>query len=566
MLLRVSHFSQWHSLAMVGIILFLDLPSTRGQGRLQLPFARSSVWRSGLDTVHNYDDHLLECGGYWYKKRRGNQCGLCGDPVDGPRDHEAGGRYATGILTASYYPGQRTQFKVLMNTNQGGYFQFSICSLQSSSEASTQACFDQHPVPLADGSGFRYYLPENQQGVFTVDVVIPEVTCQACVLQWIYTGNHAWGFDADGNECRGCGPQYELRNCADVAITSGATVQINPVIQNYNRAEINGGSSGGPYLYNPSNSPTSPTFVSPDLNGFNTGLRCVAVGTKRNMRGMDDWCTDNCNKNYCPQATCSCQGSQQAPSGTPTVRVNDPWGDSVKQLPFTTPPRFNGFVTPNVYPPYQTEAESVTSGKRNCVGVGPQNDVPGMSEWCSDNCNDQFCPRDLCSCEGSDGTGQSTSGDQNGEPDLKPADPWGVPQPPTDLDGPIAGPVTPSLQCVAIGTKRGMRGMDEWCTENCNSNYCPRGTCSCQSIGNSPPQSPQSGTEDPWGNAYNQQGETERKSPGALPSVVRNDNINTSHDGQKKCVGVSPRMGHMDEWCTNNCNRNHCPPALCACT
>lgn len=54
------------------------------------------------------------------------------------------------------YCPQRTQFKVLMNTNQGGYFQFSICPLQSSSEASTQACFDQHPVPLADGSGFRY--------------------------------------------------------------------------------------------------------------------------------------------------------------------------------------------------------------------------------------------------------------------------------------------------------------------------------------------------------------------------------------------------------------------------
>lgn len=54
------------------------------------------------------------------------------------------------------YCPQRTQFKVLMNTNQGGYFQFSICPLQSSTEASTQACFDQHPVPLADGSGFRY--------------------------------------------------------------------------------------------------------------------------------------------------------------------------------------------------------------------------------------------------------------------------------------------------------------------------------------------------------------------------------------------------------------------------
>ena len=34
------------------------------------------------------------------------------------------------------------------------------------------------------------------------------------------TPGTAWGQDDTGAECQGCGPQYELRNCADIAITS----------------------------------------------------------------------------------------------------------------------------------------------------------------------------------------------------------------------------------------------------------------------------------------------------------------------------------------------------------
>ena len=41
-----------------------------------------------------------------YKAKRNNQCGMCGDPVDMPRDNEEGGKFANGIIAGSYSPGQ----------------------------------------------------------------------------------------------------------------------------------------------------------------------------------------------------------------------------------------------------------------------------------------------------------------------------------------------------------------------------------------------------------------------------------------------------------------------------
>ena len=32
----------------------------------------------------------------------GGKCGVCGDPWDGVREHEAGGKYANGLIAANY--------------------------------------------------------------------------------------------------------------------------------------------------------------------------------------------------------------------------------------------------------------------------------------------------------------------------------------------------------------------------------------------------------------------------------------------------------------------------------
>ena len=36
---------------------------------------------------------------------QGGKCGICGDPYQGPRDHEAGGKYASGVIVKTYRQG-----------------------------------------------------------------------------------------------------------------------------------------------------------------------------------------------------------------------------------------------------------------------------------------------------------------------------------------------------------------------------------------------------------------------------------------------------------------------------
>ena len=44
----------------------------------------------------------------------GGKCGMCGDPYDGPRNHELGGKYATGTITRTYNMGQIFDVKILV--------------------------------------------------------------------------------------------------------------------------------------------------------------------------------------------------------------------------------------------------------------------------------------------------------------------------------------------------------------------------------------------------------------------------------------------------------------------
>ena len=39
----------------------------------------------------------------WFELR--GKCGVCGDAFNGPRDHEMGGKYATGVVMEEYEPG-----------------------------------------------------------------------------------------------------------------------------------------------------------------------------------------------------------------------------------------------------------------------------------------------------------------------------------------------------------------------------------------------------------------------------------------------------------------------------
>lgn len=88
----------------------------------------------------------------------GGKCGLCGDPYDQqqPRQNEAGGKYATGIISAHYTVGQVIDITVDVTANHKGWFEFRLCPNNDVKKPATQACLDKYLLQLADGSGTRY--------------------------------------------------------------------------------------------------------------------------------------------------------------------------------------------------------------------------------------------------------------------------------------------------------------------------------------------------------------------------------------------------------------------------
>lgn len=52
----------------------------------------------------------------------GGKCGVCGDPWDGKRENEAGGKYANGIIARKYKPGETITVNVDLTANHLGKF------------------------------------------------------------------------------------------------------------------------------------------------------------------------------------------------------------------------------------------------------------------------------------------------------------------------------------------------------------------------------------------------------------------------------------------------------------
>ena len=55
------------------------------------------------------------------------KCGLCGDPYQGPLEHEAGGQFATGTIAAEYTSGSAIDVTVQITANHKGWFEFRLC-------------------------------------------------------------------------------------------------------------------------------------------------------------------------------------------------------------------------------------------------------------------------------------------------------------------------------------------------------------------------------------------------------------------------------------------------------
>ena len=149
------------------------------------------MWRLGYDNPPDFNDHQGFCGGFKHQfGRLGGRCGICGDPADAwPRQHEApGGRFANGIITRQYKPGQDIVVKIDVTANHKGYFTFKLCDNNNTEQDPDQSCFDGRVLRIVPSGEDRYYLTTFNTGVFTLKLRLPrDLRCSQCILQWTYT-------------------------------------------------------------------------------------------------------------------------------------------------------------------------------------------------------------------------------------------------------------------------------------------------------------------------------------------------------------------------------------------
>lgn len=271
-----------------------------GHGRLIEPPSRASAWRLGWPTPIDYNDNEGSCGGFSHQYEvNGGKCGVCGDAwEENPRPHEApDGLYATGTITRQYIQGQVITLTADITSNHRGHFEVRICP-EPKVEA-TEACLEEHPLMLADGSGFKYNI-SLLTGKHSVQLLLPPtLVCNHCVLQWRYVAGNNWGLCEDGTGALGCGPQEEFRACADVTI-----LPPNP----WRRLTFPDLSS---VTVRPEHKETHHQYYHTD-GEEQPQQACRAIQRWKLVPGADLWCSKNCNHipSYCPPTHCKCNLSQ----------------------------------------------------------------------------------------------------------------------------------------------------------------------------------------------------------------------------------------------------------------
>lgn len=220
--------------------------------RLKLSL-KGSMWRFGFDVPPNYNDMSNYCGGkenQWTVQN--GRCGICGDAYQGPRDHEDGGIYATGLIGRTYESGETINTTIDITANHFGYFEFRLCPLDMGKSRRprrlTQQCLDQHLLEIgpsdskSNGDPTRYFLPHGNKSYFYVPVELPSeiISCKHCVLQWKYHAGNTWGKDQKGRKCLGCADQQEeFYNCADIEIIERSPRELSTPINHDNSTTVN---------------------------------------------------------------------------------------------------------------------------------------------------------------------------------------------------------------------------------------------------------------------------------------------------------------------------------------
>lgn len=313
----------------------------------------------------------LFCGGFTRQfVQNDGKCGLCGDPWDAPspRPNEAGGLYANGILVRNYTKGQVLTARVQLTAHHKGHFEFRLCPVIEPDVEVTQECLDEHLLPLADGSGTKYYLPHGSgNGMFEVLLQLPyHLTCDRCVFQWIYSAGNNWGKCDDGTEAVGCGNQEQFRGCADIGISVVET----------------------PY-------PTEENGIFPELVPTERPKKKKKNNNKPHKKKKKPRPSQKRRKNKNKRST-------TLPPPPPSSERPLLRGSGVLLTGLDPSPWEQNDHTWSEMSTITTAMPPVTHPRQlvQCIAVGPYAENPSITQWCMDNClhTPPFCPPSHCKC------------------------------------------------------------------------------------------------------------------------------------------------------------------------
>jgi len=275
-----------------------------GHARLRSPASRATCWREGFPNPPDYNDNQGFCGGAQYQQNLGGKCGICGDPYNGPKPHEApGGKYANGIIVDTYQPGQEVQVTIEVTANHKGYFEFKLCPNNNVNMDPEQDCFDNNVLEVVNGDGKKFPIGSESKNYYPKIKLPDGLTCSQCILQWTYVTGNSWACDpATGQCCVGCNPlkQEHFRACADIAISNNGGGGTNPPAT----------TTSGPVtpVTATTSTPASPVTTTTSAPTSPPSGGCKAIGPWHGQTSMNEWCERNCNHNppFCPPTMCVC--------------------------------------------------------------------------------------------------------------------------------------------------------------------------------------------------------------------------------------------------------------------
>ncbi|DAZ94946.1 TPA: hypothetical protein N0F65_000325 [Lagenidium giganteum] len=330
-----------HAVANLAIVAaFLQAASivqVDAHGRMIDPPHRGYMNKAGHKQIEiDYDDQSLNAGGT--AETGSGKHGVCGDPYSAatPRAHETGGKYGKfptlgkDAIGGCYKPGSVVTVKTQLTANHLGYFRYQLCPLKGKNDGETEDCFTTLKTPSGDEkvpvqAGVNDYSPQVQ---------LPQgVECsgdQHCVLRWWYRGgNNAGGDSAVQEEFWNCADIYISNNCADAGdnnnknsttpapgpapAPTGAPTSVpsaspgpapEPTTTSPGPAPSSGAPSSSPASGSPAPAPSG-TDAAPrkKREAGSSGCRSVESNAQ-----LDNWCSINCERGYCPESTCTCEG------------------------------------------------------------------------------------------------------------------------------------------------------------------------------------------------------------------------------------------------------------------